>query len=60
MDTVIAGAGKINNNTTPGPIVVSDNLVVGLLACSGNEPPPVNDGKKNTIVGVASGQCRGL
>jgi endo-1,4-beta-xylanase len=60
VHTVVAGAAQINNNTTPGPIVVSDNTIVGLLACSGNEPPPTNDGAKNRVIGVATGQCRGL
>ncbi|HEX5996969.1 MAG TPA: endo-1,4-beta-xylanase [Jiangellales bacterium] len=60
VDTVIAGGAQINNNTTPGPIVVSGNSVVGLLACSGNEPPPVNDGVKNRVIGNATGQCREL
>ncbi len=61
VDTVIAGGAKITNNTTPGPIVVSDNTIVGSLACSGNEPPPVNNGEPNTVIfGSATGQCQGL
>jgi hexosaminidase len=57
---VVAGAAKINSNTTPVPIVVSDNTIVGLLSCSGNVPPPVNNGVENHVIGVASGQCKDL
>jgi endo-1,4-beta-xylanase len=61
VDTVVAGAAQINNNTTTtGPTVVSDNTVIGLLACNGNQPPPVNNGEKNLVIGVATGQCRDL
>jgi endo-1,4-beta-xylanase len=59
-DTVIAGAAQLTNNVTPGPIVVADNTVVGVLACSGNQPAPTNNGERNLIIGVATGQCRGL
>jgi len=60
-DTVIAGAAQItNNNTAPSPIVISGNTIVGLLSCSGNVPPPTNNGDRNLVVGVATGQCRGL
>jgi len=58
--TVVAGAVTLTNNVTPVPIVVSGNTVVGLLACSGNAPPPVNDGDANRVLGLATGQCKGL
>jgi hypothetical protein len=42
------------------PIVVSGNLIVGPLSCSGNQPPPVNEGVPNQVIGPKSGQCAGL
>ena len=57
---VVAGAAELTNNTTSAPIVVSGNTIVGLLSCTGNVPPPVNDGVPNRVVGLATGQCKGL
>jgi hypothetical protein len=50
----------VRNVTAPTPIVVAGNTVVGPLACTGNEPPPVNNGQPNTVIGPVSGQCRSL
>jgi hypothetical protein len=50
----------VDNVTGQAPVVVSGNTVVGPLACTGNEPPPVNDGQPNTVLGPATGQCSGL
>jgi hypothetical protein len=50
----------VDNVTGTTPIVVSGNTVVGPLACSGNQPPPTNDGQPNTVSGPKSGQCSGL
>lgn len=43
-----------------GPVVVAGNLILGLLACSGNEPAPTHHGSPNTVTGRKSGQCAGL
>jgi endo-1,4-beta-xylanase len=48
------------NVTGDTPIVVSDNTILGLLSCSGNQPAPVNSGAPNTVYGVKLGQCRTL
>lgn len=50
----------VANTTGTTPIVVSDNTVVGPLACSGNQPSPVNGGLANNVTGPMSGQCAGL
>jgi hypothetical protein len=39
---------------------IEANLVVGMLACSGNTPPPTNDGRPNTVIGIRTGQCATL
>lgn len=50
----------LDNSTGDMPIVVSDNGVLGPLSCVGNEPPPVDDGVPNPVLGPKVGQCRGL
>jgi hexosaminidase len=40
--------------------VIGGNLIVGPLTCSGNNPPPTNNGAPNTVFGRRSGQCAGL
>jgi len=56
----VTGAVLLLDNATPFASVVSGNTVRGLLGCSGNTPPPVNDGVPNTVDGAATGQCSGL
>jgi hypothetical protein len=57
----VTGSVSLDRNVTGDtPIVVSANTVVGPLACSGNRPPPVNNGQPNTVSGPRSGQCRDL
>jgi hypothetical protein len=54
----VTGPVRLDGNRTGGtPIVVGGNLIIGVLSCSGNEPPPVNGGDLNTVVGWRSGQC---
>ncbi|MFS8499202.1 MAG: S8 family serine peptidase [Micromonosporaceae bacterium] len=48
------------NNTGDTPIVVAGNTITGRLACDGNEPPPVNDGRPNEVTGPRTGQCADL
>jgi 5'-nucleotidase len=60
IDTAtVLGPVSVTGNTG-GPAVVAANTVNGPLFCSGNTPPPVNDGRKNTVRGPSSGQCAKL
>jgi uncharacterized repeat protein (TIGR01451 family) len=52
--------GAITINTTAGPSVFGGNIVLGTVACSGNDPAPVNNGAKNLVIGRKSGQCSKL
>jgi hypothetical protein len=57
----VVGPVSLNGNATaPAPIVVSGNHIVGPLTCSANDPPPVNDGRPNTVIGPSRFQCAGL
>jgi LmbE family N-acetylglucosaminyl deacetylase len=57
----VAGPVRLTgNNTDPTPIVLGDNTISGLLACTGNAPPPVNDAQPNAVSGPETGQCTGL
>lgn len=57
---VIGPVSLTGNSTAPVQIVVAANTITGALMCSGNEPPPVNNGQPNTVSGSASGQCKDL
>jgi 5'-nucleotidase len=60
IDTAkITGPVSVVNNTG-GAAVVAGNAITGPLSCSGNNPAPGNDGRKNTVHGPASGQCTTL
>jgi hypothetical protein len=52
--------GPVSITGTSGQTVLAGNRIVGPLACSGNEPPPVNRGVPNSVTGPTSGQCRGI
>jgi hypothetical protein len=52
--------GSVRETGTVGPTVIGGNLIVGPLTCSGNNPPPTNNGAPNTVAGRRSGQCAGL
>lgn len=52
--------GPVTVTNTDGPSVIAGNLIIGRLACSGNVPPPVNNGSPNHVIGVKTGQCSGL
>ncbi|GAA3104734.1 hypothetical protein GCM10010464_79910 [Pseudonocardia yunnanensis] len=64
----ILGPLTVNNNTTtiivpPENATATEieaNLVLGILACSGNTPPPTNDGRPNIVIGTRTGQCATL
>lgn len=60
IDTAsVTGPVSVTGNTG-GPATIAGNKIVGALACSGNDPAPGNDGRKNTVRGPASGQCKKL
>jgi 5'-nucleotidase len=60
VDTAkVSGPISVTGNTG-GVAVIAGNTVNGPLACSGNNPAPGNDGRKNTVHGPASGQCAKL
>ena len=52
-----------NSMTGTGPypegfrLEVEANSIAGGLACSGNNPTPINDGTPNSVAGYRSGQC---
>lgn len=48
------------NHTGATPILISENVIGGPLWCSGNQPPPVDNGVPNTVAGPKGGQCAGL
>jgi hypothetical protein len=54
----IGGATSIKDNT--GGTLISGNTIMGLLACSGNNPPPADNGTPNIASGTVSGQCTSL
>ncbi len=54
------GLVAIVDNHTAGPIVIGGNTIGGLLACSGNTPRPTDGGARNTVRGIATGQCARL
>lgn len=54
----ISGPVTVSGNATGTvPIVIAGNRIVGLLACTGNQPAPVNGGHTNDVTGPRSGQC---
>ncbi|MEV4313242.1 GH92 family glycosyl hydrolase [Actinocrispum sp. NPDC049592] len=57
---VSVGAAAINGPVSlvdsAGPVVGSTS-VTGPVSCSGNNPPPANNGLVNTVQGPRSGQC---
>jgi uncharacterized repeat protein (TIGR01451 family) len=52
--------GPVKVTDTAGPSVIGGNTIVGILACRGNEPAPVNNGEENRVLGIKTGQCRTL
>lgn len=42
------------------PVIVSGNVIVGPLSCTGNEPAPIDEGVPNSVTGRISGQCADL
>jgi hypothetical protein len=58
--TVTGPVNVVGNATGATPIMISDNRITGPLACSSNQPPPINGGLTNDVTGPRSGQCAGL
>jgi len=55
--TGTSGTGPMPDDTTTE---IESNLITGALNCSGNTPPPTNDGHPNTVGGGRTGQCVAL
>ena len=67
-DSVTIG-GDCQGNRITGPIVltgntggvtVGGNSLIGVLSCKDNAPAPGNAGTANHVLGITTGQCRGL
>lgn len=58
---VVGSVLVVNNRTVDAPLVIAANTVIGSLFCTGNQPPPVDDGAPNTVVGgMKLDQCAAL
>jgi hypothetical protein len=55
-----AVVGSVTVTGTVGPTVIAGNVITGSLACSGNDPAPVNNGEPNVVLGPKTGQCAEL
>ena len=57
------GSLTINNTSGVGPDLettateIEGNTITGSLSCTGNVPPPTNDGQPNNVNGSRLGQC---
>ncbi|MFJ9448545.1 hypothetical protein ACIRRH_43135 [Kitasatospora sp. NPDC101235] len=62
----IGGSLTVIGNSGTGPFPednhpeIEGNTIAGSLACSGNTPPPTDDGHPNTVTGARAGQCSTL
>jgi hypothetical protein len=54
--TGTSGTGPQPGDTNPA---ISGNSIGGSLSCSGNNPPPSNEGHPNAVQGSRDGQCTG-
>nr|WP_203728031.1 GH92 family glycosyl hydrolase [Actinoplanes durhamensis] len=52
--------GFVTLTSGHGSTVVAGNTINGPLTCTGNQPPPVNNGLKNAGTGLRLGQCSQL
>jgi len=52
-----SGVGPFPDDVTSE---IESNQVAGAVVCSGNVPPPTNDGSLNTVSGTRSGQCSSI
>lgn len=64
IGNLIGGAVVVSNTRGTGPFPedvaaeIEANTIGGALSCNGNVPPPINDGRPNTVRGARAGQCR--
>jgi hypothetical protein len=58
VGNTIGGAVALTRNTIA--LVVAGNTITGSLSCNGNNPAPTDNGRLNTVTGLASGQCSAL
>jgi hypothetical protein len=49
-----------NTATAPAAITVAGAVVTGSLYCTGNNPPPGDNGSINTVSGTATDQCAAI
>jgi len=62
----VTGSVILNDSSGTGPdeettaSEIEANTIGGSISCTGNTPPPTNDGHPNKITGPASGQCAGF
>jgi len=52
--------GRVSVVSTASAPVVAANQIVATLDCSGNTPPPTNEGRPNNVFGGRTGQCAAL
>ncbi|WP_369185345.1 FG-GAP-like repeat-containing protein [Streptomyces sp. Y1] len=66
VDNRIGGSTVVDGTSGAGPFPHDDrariaaNTIAGSLACSGNTPPPSDDGRPDTVSGPRTGQCEKL
>jgi beta-glucosidase len=54
----VTGPVKVTN--TAGLSILGGNRITGSFHCTGNVPPPTNNGAANIVTGPKSGQCAAL
>lgn len=58
-NNAITGPTTLSDNSTAQPALVAANTITGVLTCTGNEPPPTNNGDPNSATATRD-QCTGL
>ncbi len=56
---ILSGSLVVDNNAV-GTDVVKANVIIGILACTGNKPPPINGGQPNRARRGKTGECAAL
>ena len=57
---VSGSVSVVNTSGSPQAPVIAGNQITANLDCSGNVPPPTNEGRPNAVQGARTGQCGGL